>query len=72
MEIIMLEDYTVLFSDMVGELFKYVRSSSSNVHHLPGWICVCVYVCVFGGVGRRRVRLFLKETSVSQQKAIKF
>jgi len=46
------------FSDMAGELFKYVRSSSSNLHHLPGWICVCVcvFVCLFffGGGGEEQ------------------
>ena len=68
----MLVDYTVLFSDMAGELFQYVRSGSSNVHHLPGWICVCVCVFFFLGGGSRRDGLFLNRTSVSQQKGIKF
>jgi hypothetical protein len=48
-----LVDYTVLFSDMAGELFKYVRSSSSNVHHLPRRICVCVCF-FFGGGGEQK------------------
>jgi hypothetical protein len=68
MEIIVVVDNTVLFSDKGSKLFKNMRSSSSDVHHLPGW----TFLCLGWGWGEGRDGLFLKRTSVSEQKDIKF